>query len=282
MSAPDAVAAAGPLEVVLRSPALVKRHDKDAWLALFTEDAVIEDPVGAGAYVGPARHSKFWDAFIAPNEVTFHARRDFRSGDVIVRYVTISSVTPVSREPFELSALIEYVVRGERLASLRAFWEPRLAVSWHARQGVRGLLGLSKHGLRMTGGLGLGSAMGFSRALVPQLSRDHGRALAEKLARAMGGARADWLELTRGARVGRGDRARPEDERRGVDRRRRSPGLRAVVAGSRGGDPGARRGRAHRRAPPRRIDFVEVARNARDVPPIRARTHIRREECEPS
>ena len=207
MSAPDAVAAAGPLEVVLRSPALVKRHDKDAWLALFTEDAVIEDPVGAGAYVGPARHSKFWDAFIAPNEVTFHARRDFRSGDVIVRYVTISSVTPVSREPFELSALIEYVVRGERLASLRAFWEPRLAVSWHARQGVRGLLGLSKHGLRMTGGLGLGSAMGFSRALVPQLSRDHGRAVAEKLARAMGGARADWLELTRGARVTIGDAA---------------------------------------------------------------------------
>ncbi len=202
MSAPDAVpAAAGPLEVVLRSPALVKRHDKDAWLALFTEDGVIEDPVGAGAYAGPARHSKFWDAFIAPNEVTFRPRRDFRSGDVIVRYVTISSVTPVSSEPFELNAIIEYVVRGERLASLRAFWEPRLAVSWHAQQGIRGLFGLSKHGLRMTGGLGLGSALGFSRALVPELSRDRGSALAERLASAIGGDRAEWLALTRGARV---------------------------------------------------------------------------------
>lgn len=196
--------AAGPdaLDVVLRSPELVKRHDKAAWLALFTEDALIEDPVGAGAYVGAARHSKFWDAFIAPNRVTFHGHRDFRSGAVIVRYVTISTVTPVGDAPFELRALIEYVVRGDRVASLRAFWEPRLAVGWHARQGVRGVLGLSKHGLRMTGGLGIASAMGFSRALVPSLSRDRGRALAERLASAIGGSRKeDWLALVSGARV---------------------------------------------------------------------------------
>lgn len=196
-----AAARATPLEIVKRSPALVKAHDKAAWLALFTEAGVIEDPVGAGAYVGRARHSKFWDAFIAPNEVTFRPHREFEAGEIVIRYVTISTVTPVSAAPFELKALLEYVVRGEQIASLRAFWPPRLAVGWHARQGVRGLVGLSKHGLRMTGGLGIKSAMGFSRALVPPLSEADGRSLAERLARAIGGRRADWLALTGRARV---------------------------------------------------------------------------------
>lgn len=190
-----------PLAVVKTSPELVARHDKERWLALFTPDGVVEDPVGAGAYRGRERHGPFWDAFIAPNQVTFHGRRDFVSGDVVVRYVTISSVTPVSSAPFALPAIIEYRVRGDRLASLRAFWEPRLAVGWHARQGLRGLVGLSKHGVRMTGGLGVASAMGFSRALVPSVSRSEGRALAERLANAIGRSRGEWLELTRGARV---------------------------------------------------------------------------------
>ncbi len=199
MSAP---VASDPFAPVLRSPELVGAHDKGAWLTLFTEDGSIEDPVGAGAYVGRDRHSAFWDAFIAPNRVTFHGKRDFRSGDVVVRYVTISSITPVSEhEPFALPAIIEYRVRGERLASLRAFWEPRLAVGWHARKGLRGLMGLSKHGLRMTGGLGVSSAMGFSRALVPGVSKKDGRALAERLASAIGRSRGEWLELTRTARV---------------------------------------------------------------------------------
>lgn len=199
MSAPASSSTPDPFTPVLRSPELVKRHDKAGWLALFTEEALIEDPVGAGAYVGRERHSKFWDAFIAPNDVTFRPIRDFASGARVVRYVTISTVTPVSAAPFELNALIEYVVEGERLASLRAFWEPRLAVGWHAKQGLRGMLGLGKHGLRMTVGLGFQSAMGFSRALVPELSREQGRGFAERLARAIGHSRDEWIAITRGA-----------------------------------------------------------------------------------
>ncbi|HEY8430228.1 MAG TPA: nuclear transport factor 2 family protein [Sandaracinaceae bacterium] len=189
-----------PLAIVKTSPELVARHDKEAWLALFSDRGRIEDPVGAGAYVGRARHSAFWDAFIAPNRVTFLPRRDFVSGDVVVRYVTISTITPVSDEPFALPALIEYVVEGGRIASLRAFWEPRLAVGWHAKKGARGLVGLTKHGLRMTGGLGIGAAVGFSRALVPSLSRAEGRALAARLAEAVRD-RSVWLALTERARV---------------------------------------------------------------------------------
>ncbi len=189
-----------PLAVVKTSPELVGRHDKEGWLELFTEDGLIEDPVGAGSYVGRERHGPFWDAFIAPNRVTFHPRRDFVSGDVVIRYVLISSVTPVADDPFELPAIIEYRVRRDRIASLRAFWEPRLAVAWHVKKSARGLLGLTKHGLRMTGGLGLGAAMGFSRALVPSLSREEGRALADRLAASLR-TRSDWVALASSGRL---------------------------------------------------------------------------------
>lgn len=173
-------------EVVLRSPLLVGAHDRDAWLGIFTDDGVIEDPVGAGAYVGRRRHEKFWGAYIQPNRVTFHPKRDFVSGPTTVRHVTISSFTPVSDEVrLVLPAIIEYRVIDGRISSLRAFWEPRHAVSWHLRQGLRGLWGLTVHGVRMTFLLGPGAGLGFTRALFPSLSPAVGRALAERFARAL-------------------------------------------------------------------------------------------------
>lgn len=231
------MSASDPLAVVKVSPELVGRHDRASWLALFTPDAVIEDPVGADRYEGSARHGPFWDAFIAPNRVTFHPRRELVSGDLVVRYVTISSITPVSDTPFELPAIIEYRVRGDRIASLRAFWEPHLAVSWHLRQGAKGIFGLSKHGLRMTTGLGLGSAMGFSRALMPSLGKAEGRALAERLAGAIGGSRAEWLALVGAAEL---DVASPSG---GEALRDPSEAWEAAIAG----------------AGPRRVDEVIVA-----------------------
>jgi ketosteroid isomerase-like protein len=191
--------ATDPLALAMTSPEVVARHDKSAWLALFTPDASVEDPVGSGAHIGARRLASFWDVFIAPNQVTFHPQREHVSGDTVVRHVRIATVTPVATEPFEISAIVEYRVRGARLASLRAFWEPRHAVLWHARKGLRGLAGLSRHGVRMVGGLGLGAAMGFGAALRPGVSRAAGRALAERLAASLGASRAEWMELSRGA-----------------------------------------------------------------------------------
>lgn len=198
----EARSSADALSVVMSSPQLVGRHDKAGWLELFTPDAVIEDPVGADTYVGRARHDPFWDAFIAPNRVTFHPRRDFVSGSVVVRHVIISSVTPVSDTPFALPAIIEYRVDAGRLASLRAFWEPQRAVRWHLSQGARGIAGLTQHGVRIIARLGVGAALGFSRAMIPKLSPTEGAALAGRLADAVGGASRDaWLALAGDAEV---------------------------------------------------------------------------------
>lgn len=55
--------------------AAVRARDKNAWLALYAPDAVIEDPVGpshfdpeGNGHRGPAARSAFWDKAIAPND----------------------------------------------------------------------------------------------------------------------------------------------------------------------------------------------------------------------
>jgi hypothetical protein len=182
-----------PLEVVQASPAAVKLHDKLRWLSLFTPDVHLEDPVGAGEHVGLHALSSFWDVFIQPNHVTFHSKKDFVRGDRVVRFVEISTVTPIDRAAFALDAIIEYRVEDDRISVLRAYWEPRHAVVWHAQKGLRGLSGLMKHGTRMTFGLGLGAAMGFGKALRPNADRG----LGDKLVRAIGDRDA-WRSLTSG------------------------------------------------------------------------------------
>jgi ketosteroid isomerase-like protein len=184
-----------PLELVKASPAAVGRHDKVAWLDLFAEDAVIEDPVGGDAYSGKARLGAFWDVFIAPHRVTFHPRHDFVAGDRVVRHVLISTITGVDAAPLEVPAIIEYRVRDGRIASLRAFWEPIHAVGWYAGRGVRGIGGLLRHGGRMTMGLGVGSALGFGRSLVPAIASTAARAFVDRVAAEIrSGARAGWLD----------------------------------------------------------------------------------------
>lgn len=180
-----------PLEVALRSPERVLEKDKAGWLALFTDDAIVEDPVGAGVHAGKDALSRFWDVFIEPQvSVRFTGRRDFEGPGQALRYVTISSITPVSDTPFELSALVHYRVDGERVASLRAFWQPHLAVSWHAKQGLSGLGGLLKHGARTTRGLGLGAATRFGLAMRGGVSQKRADQLAAALASAS--SRGDW------------------------------------------------------------------------------------------
>jgi hypothetical protein len=191
-----------PLAIAEESPEVVGRRDKKAWLQLFTDDATVEDPVGAGAHVGHARLSKFWDVFIAPQRsIRFTPCRDFAHADRAIRYVTISSVTPVSDDPFVIPAIIEYVAKDQRLASLRAFWEPSLAVTWHAKKGLAGIGGLLRHGTRTTLGLGLGKAMGFGLAMRAKVGKDEARAITAELAAALGGSRDAWNALTKDARV---------------------------------------------------------------------------------
>jgi steroid delta-isomerase len=83
-----------------RSYDLVSRKQKDEWLTLFADDAVLEDPVGPSFFdpEGRGHHGKealgaFWDMAIAPvREFRFTIRDSFANGDACANVGTFSTV----------------------------------------------------------------------------------------------------------------------------------------------------------------------------------------------
>jgi hypothetical protein len=74
------------LAVVERSPANVAKHDRDAWLGLFSDAAFIEDPIGSPpAPKHDGTLGRFWDTFIAPHDIRFEIARDHFMGHDVFR-----------------------------------------------------------------------------------------------------------------------------------------------------------------------------------------------------
>jgi hypothetical protein len=74
------------MSVVERSPENVAKHDREQWLGLFSDAALVEDPMGSP----PARKDtgalgRFWDTFIAPHDIRFEVARDHFMGHDVFR-----------------------------------------------------------------------------------------------------------------------------------------------------------------------------------------------------
>ena len=110
-----------PLEVARRSPELVGRHDLDGWLALFTEDAEVHDPVGGPAHPRGALEA-FWRIFIADNRIRFEEHLDVVDGAWVYRDVTIHT-TLSTGVVLKVPAILRYEVVGHRIRRLHAHWE---------------------------------------------------------------------------------------------------------------------------------------------------------------
>ncbi|MGW7532984.1 nuclear transport factor 2 family protein [Amycolatopsis sp. NPDC054798] len=108
----------------------VRRRDKEAWLALFAADALVEDPVGPSQFDvegkghrGRDAISAFWDQAIAPNEsIDFLFDDSFACGDEIAFTGMVRSRN--DGHVLEAEGVFVYRVDEEgRIASVRAFWE---------------------------------------------------------------------------------------------------------------------------------------------------------------
>jgi ketosteroid isomerase-like protein len=114
------------------SMAAVEAWDRGAWLALFAEDAVVEDPIGPSAF-DPEGHghrgleaiAAFYDSVIAANEsIRFDIRQSFLCGDEAAN-VGVIRISFAGGTVVEVDGI--YIYRrspADRIASLRAFWEP--------------------------------------------------------------------------------------------------------------------------------------------------------------
>lgn len=120
-----------------RSMDAVSRGAKDEWLALFADDAVVEDPVGVSMFDptgeghrGRAAIAAFWDLTIGNAErIEFEIRDSFAAGDEVANVGTISSYLPGGNR-VDAEGVFVYRVNGDgQIVSLRAFWETERAMA---------------------------------------------------------------------------------------------------------------------------------------------------------
>jgi ketosteroid isomerase-like protein len=114
-----------------RSAAAVQAKDKNAWLALFADDAVVQDPVGKSfldetgeGHRGLDAIGAFFDNNIAPVEsIRFELHDSFAAGDEVANVATIHMTLPGGTTS-RCEGVFVYRVRDDgKLVSLRAFWE---------------------------------------------------------------------------------------------------------------------------------------------------------------
>ncbi len=130
MEGMDAFADHPARAVAMASMAAVEAGDRDAWLALFTEDAIVQDPIGPSPFDpdgtghrGAEAIAAFYDDVIANGVVSFDIRESYAAGDECANVGTITTAFPDGSRAV-VEGVYTYVTDGDgHLRALRAYWE---------------------------------------------------------------------------------------------------------------------------------------------------------------
>lgn len=160
---------ADKLALVKASPQAVAVHDKAAWLDLFSHDALVNDPVGSAPHTSHTAISRFYDSFIAPNDIRFDADQDIVCGMTVVRDLTIVTRLPTGLEA-PVATHICYELKQEndqlKIHRLYAHWELMPMVLNTLSAGFIGLRSYVKLSVRMVQCQGVGGVLGFMRGFL--------------------------------------------------------------------------------------------------------------------
>lgn len=166
------------LAVVEQSPAAVAVHDKLAWMAIFADFHIVEDPVGSTAHIGGVYDSKagyrghgalsrFYDTFIEPNHIRFEVAKDYVCGTHVVRdltiHITMSDKVQV-QTPMHLLYELDEQNNGWKIRRLAAHWELIPMLKQLFGKGLAALPVMAGLTARMTKYQGLSGMLGFSKA----------------------------------------------------------------------------------------------------------------------
>jgi steroid delta-isomerase len=108
----------------------VTARDKEAWLANFADDAVVEDPIGPSAFDPEGKGHRgrdaiaaFWDNVIAPTDkLEFNYHTAYQCGNEEANVGTI--ITTMGGHQMTTEGVFTYKVNDEgKLIALRAYWE---------------------------------------------------------------------------------------------------------------------------------------------------------------
>ena len=119
-------------DLARESMTAVETGDRAAWLALFTDDAVVEDPIGPSIFDpdgtghrGAGAIAAFYDNVIGINEsIQFDIHQSFLCGDEIAN-VGVIRITVTAGTVVEVDGVYTYRRSSDgKIAALRAYWEP--------------------------------------------------------------------------------------------------------------------------------------------------------------
>ena len=103
--------------------------DKQNWLDLFAEDAIVQDPIGKSpldpvgdGHKGKEAIEKFYDTVIANGNIEFNILESIPCADECANFAQIINV--VGDIKIETNMIVIYRVNSnDKIVSLRAFWD---------------------------------------------------------------------------------------------------------------------------------------------------------------
>ena len=103
--------------------------DKQNWLDLFAEDAIVQDPIGKSpldpvgdGHKGKEAIEKFYDTVIANGNIEFNILESIPCADECANFAQIVNV--VGDVKIETQMIVIYRVNSnDKIVSLRAFWD---------------------------------------------------------------------------------------------------------------------------------------------------------------
>lgn len=162
------------INLVNKSPESVAVHDKQRWLSIFSQYAIVEDPVGSrphlngiydrkGKQRGSSALSRFYETFIAPNSIAFDIERDIVCQDHVMRDLSISITMPGTTVSVPMHLLYELTDENNELKirRLAAHWELLPMVSSLLSKGGEALPAIMSLSKRMMKYQGVSGISGF-------------------------------------------------------------------------------------------------------------------------
>ncbi len=118
-------------DMSMKSMEAVGNSDREKWLLLFADDAIVEDPIGISIFdptglghYGKEEIAKFFDEAIAPNKkIEFEITASYECGQEVANVGTITT-TLSNGQQVRVSGVYTYKINNAgKLIALRAFWE---------------------------------------------------------------------------------------------------------------------------------------------------------------
>lgn len=117
-------------QAALRSRNAVMQGDRQAWLALFADDILLEDPIGKSpidpegtGIRGRDALEKFWDDSMAQNTYEFVLHHSYIAGMECANHMTLKMGLPGGMLAEVTGIFVYRVDDAGKILSLRAFWE---------------------------------------------------------------------------------------------------------------------------------------------------------------